>query len=405
MKRLANPNFIYIATFSVPFLVYSLGWSTLFPTLSAELFLFYGVTFLVCLFLGVVIQTTFPFKYNPIPVFKYNWIIIFGLYIFFFLDCLYEGRIPLFSLSGGEETYQGGQNFGIPVLHVFAVTFTLFFALFVFHQYISNRKQSLFIIFLATIVIFIVLLQRSNIMYIILGAAYIYAISQRRVSLKKVFGLVMAGLGAVYVFGFLGNLRSANGDSAFIPKASGVTEAFLNSPIPNEFYWGYLYVGSPVGNLQYNINNQVNVRLDLESFVVYEWLPDFITKRADMVLDVRQRQFKQMNDFLNVGTLYANSYSYFSWMGMALTFCYFIFLVNWYYVLMAKSVLFRVTGIAMMFNLIGYSNFSNTIQFSAFSLQLIYPLILPILFSSAFRIKKTGTRFKPHQLSNFSTAT
>jgi hypothetical protein len=124
-----------------------------------------------------------------------------------------------------------------------------------------------------------------------------------------------------------------------------------------------------------------------------------------MVLDVKQRQFKQMNDFLNVGTLYANSYSYFSWMGMALTFCYFIFLVNWYYVLMAKSVLFRVTGIAMMFNLIGYSNFSNTIQFSAFSLQLIYPLILPILFGSAFRIKKTGTRFKPRQLSNFTTAT
>lgn len=401
MKLLGNPNFIYIGTFSVPFLVYSLGWSTLFPPISTQLFLFYGATFAACLFLAIVIQTTFPFKYNAIPVFKYNWVIIFALYVFFFVDCFYAGRIPLLSFSSGEDAYQGGQNFGIPVLHVFAVTFTLFFSLFVFHQYISNRKRSLFVIFLATIAIFILLLQRSNIMYIILGAGYIYTISQKTISLKKVLGLVIAGLVAIYVFGFLGNVRSANGDSTFIPKASGVTEAFLNSPIPNEFYWGYLYIGSPVGNLQYNINNQINVRPDAESFMVYEWLPDFITKRADMVLDVKQRQFKQMNDFLNVGTLYANSYSYFSWMGMALTFCYFIFLMNWYYILMVKSVLFRVTGIAMMFNLIGYSNFSNTIQFSAFSLQLIYPLILPIFFGSAFRIKRAGTTLKSHRLGIF----
>jgi len=290
------------------------------------------------------------------------------------------------------------------MLHVFAVTFTLFFSLFVFHQYISNRKRSLLIIFFSTIAIFILLLQRSNIVYIILGAGYIYTISQRRISLKKIAGLAIAGLATIYVFGFLGNLRSANGDSTFIPKASGVTDEFLNGPIPNEFYWGYLYIGSPVGNLQYNINNQINVRPDVESFMVYEWFPDFITKRADMVLDIRPRQFKQMNDFLNVGTLYANSFSYFSWMGMVLTFIYFIFLMNWYYILIAKSMLFRVTGVTMMFNLIAYSNFSNTIQFSAFSLQLIYPLILPILFGSIFRMKKTGLRLKPQRLNNFSPA-
>ena len=135
MKKITNPNFIYILTFIVPFFVYSLGWSTIYPALSVELFAFYAITFFLAFGLGVLIDRLPGFVYNRIPVFRYNGYVILSIYFFFIVDCAYMGYIPLFAYSGGDAAY-GESGFGIPTLHIFGVTFTAFYALFIFHQLI-----------------------------------------------------------------------------------------------------------------------------------------------------------------------------------------------------------------------------------------------------------------------------
>jgi oligosaccharide repeat unit polymerase len=388
MRFLSNPNFIYIGTFSVPFLVYNLGWSTLYPNISNELIIFYITTFSICLVCGYILQKVAPFKYQPIPEFRYNKFVIAFIFLFFIVDCAYMGFIPLIYFSSGGDYTGSDFSFGIPTVHVIMVTFSLFFSLYVFHQYISNKRKQLLWLFLLTIVPFVILMQRSNIMYIIIGAVFIFTLSQKSIKLKRIIQLVVVALFSIFIFGYLGNLRSAKGDSTYIPKVSGVTDEFLNGPVPNEFYWGYLYVGSPLGNLQNNINHEQNVKPDLKSLVVYEFIPDFLSKKIIELLSPQRRDFHQLNSFLNVGTIYANSFSYLSWEGLMLMFVYLMFIINIYYILIAKSSMFRITGLALLFNLIAFANFSNTIQYSAFSIQLLYPLLCPILFSGKYKINK-----------------
>lgn len=379
MKKIANPNFIYIATFIFPFLVYTLGWSTIYPALTLQLFGFYFLTFLIAFFLGIFIDRFFGFRYKPIPVFRYNVPVIILIYILFAVDCAYAGFVPFLAFSSGEMSYAGGQNFGIPTIHVLLVAFTVFFSLFSFHQFISNKKWSLLLLYLSTFVPFFFLLQRSSIMYIIIGSVFLLIISQKKITFKKIFGLFAFVLGALYLFGFLGNLRSANGDSTFIPRNSGVTDKFLESWVPNEFYWGYLYIASPVANLQNNINIEKNVEPNIPEFIIFEMTPDFISKKIVNALSLTRREFNQINPFLNVGTIYARAFSYLSWTGMFIMFIYLIALTNLYYIIVRKSYMFGPTGFAMMFTMIAVANFDNSIWFSPYSFPLFYPFLFSIL--------------------------
>ena len=389
MKKITNPNFIYIIAFIIPFLIYSLEWSTIYPPLTSQLFLFFALTFLITFIIGVFIDKLPPLKYKPIPVFPYNGIVIAGLFLFYVLDCAYMGFVPLFTFSKGEATYGGSINFGIPTIHVLVVTFNLFFALYLFHQFISNKKWSVFLWYLLAFVPFVFLIQRSNIMYIVIGSVFMYFISQKRLSFKRIFGMVAFAVFAIYMFGFLGNVRSANGDSSYIPRSSGATSSFMESGIPKEFYWGYLYIASPMANLQNNINVEQKVQPDYLGFAVFEMTPDFLSKKLAEVYAIQRREFNQINSFLNVGTIYARAFSFLSWSGMFIIFLYLMGLMNLYYIVIRKSYMYGVSGISMMFTLIAIATFENSIWFSAYS----FPLFYPFLFSIVRGILKAG-KFK-----------
>lgn len=378
MKKITNPNFVYIITFIIPFLVYTLGWSTIYPSLTAELFGFYLLTFIIAFVIGIFIDKLTGFSYKPIPEFRYNLVVVLILYFLYALDCLYMGFVPLFAFSGGEAAYVGGTNFGIPTFHVILITFTLFFAIFIFHQFLSNPKVKLLLLYFACFVPFIFLLQRSNIMYVIIGSGFLFVMSLKSISFKRVAWLTVVMLGAIYIFGYLGNIRSADGDETFIPRNSGATEEFMQSSIPKEFYWGYLYIASPVANLQNNINIERNVYSDYSGFAIFELTPDFISKKIAETYSLYRREFNQINPFLNVGTIYARAFSYLSWWGMFIIFIYLIGLMNLYFVLLRKSYMFGATGLAMMCTVIAVANFDNSIWFSAYSFPLIYPFILSI---------------------------
>lgn len=387
MRKITNPNFIYIIVFIIPFLVYSLEWSTIYPVLRPELFGFYIFTFLIAFLVGMLIDRTALFIYKPIPVYRHNLSVVIALYIFYCFDFYYSGYIPLFAFSSGQASYGGSINYGIPTIHVLFLTFHLFFSLHLFHQFISNKKFSLLVLYILTFVPFIFLLQRSGMMFVIIGSAFLFFISQKRISKKKVLSLVIFALSILYIFGFLGNLRSSNGDPTFIPRASGATEEFLNSSIPKEFYWSYLYIASPVANLQNNINIEQNVYPDYLGFVVFEMMPDFISKKVANIFSLTRREFYQINSFLNVGTIYARPFSFLSWGGMFAIFIYLMLLMNLYYVLMRKSYMFGATSIAMMFTIIALGNFDNPIAYSAFGFSLFYPFLLSIVRGLRIRVR------------------
>lgn len=360
----------------MPFIVYTLKWSTIYPELQSNLIIFYLSSFTLCALLGfITLNYTKNLQYHTISMSKHNMLAVSCLTIFYIIDIIYSGFIPLFAFSNGAN-YGGSIGYGIPVCHVLAVTFNAFYALYTFHQFLSTKKKLLLVIYILLLLPFVILLNRSMIMYIIIGSFFIYCLSIARYLIKKSLYIIVAALFSLYIFGYLGNLRSANGDSTFIPISSGVTDQFLKGPVPNEFYWGYLYIGSPLANLQNNITLARDKYSDYTNLVVSEFLPDFISKRLQTELSLTPRAFEQINPFLNVGTIYSRPYNYAGWGGIILIFLYFITLMNIYFIIMHKSYTYGVTGIAMMLVAITLANFENTIQFSAYSFQLVYPLIL-----------------------------
>jgi len=250
MKKLvSNPNFIYIASFIVPFLFYSFGWSNLYPKLGISLFSFYLFTFFICFLLGTLIYFVKPFHYTPVPISKWNNLIILFIYFFYFIEGLYSRKIPLIGFINGTYDYNE-DTFGIGAIHTFVDTFDTFYSVYIFHQYLSSKKKSLLFLLFLCLFPFIILVYRANILNVLLGCFSVFLLSRKTISFKIIVKSIIGITAILYFFGFMGNLRSAHGDSTIIPRASEATEDFMNGPVPNEFYWSYLYIASPVANLQ-----------------------------------------------------------------------------------------------------------------------------------------------------------
>ncbi len=378
-KKIYNPNYIYILTFIFPFIIYSFGWSTLYPVLSMSLLWFYLASFAIYFITGYITNRMNPFYYNKIDKASYNGFfvsLILGLY---FMEIALFRQIPLLGLISGNFSY--GDEFGIPVVHTLLVSFNSFYCVYIFHQYISKKDKTLMLQFLLLILPYVLLLYRSNILGIFVSCFFIFLFSTR-ISYKVVIISVMSVLGIFYTFGFLGNLRSADGDSTYIARASGATEDFLESNVPKEFYWTYLYVASPVANLQNNINYTKQDEGGWNELVLNECFPDFMIKFLPFV-DRQEKSFYQINEFLNVGTIYVYGFSFLRWKGMIFMFFYFLFFINLYYVVLYKTKQYRIVGMALLFNMIIFANFHNTISYSASSLQLLYPVIFSFMHFSS----------------------
>ena len=380
-KLISNPNFIYIAAFIVPFVFYSFGWSNLYPKLRTNLFLFYLFTFFICSILGSLLYYVKPFSYTSIPVSKQNRSTIGTIYFLYLIEVIYSRNIPLLSLITGTFNYDESM-FGIPVLHTFLISFNTFYSVYIFHQYVSNKYKSILYLFLISLLPFIILVNRSSILSVILGAFIVFLLGKKAISFNMVLKSFVGTAIVLYLFGFMGNLRSGHGDSTYIPRSSEATEEFLNGPVPNEFYWSYLYIASPVANLENNIDNTIEPRGSFHQLIINECLPNFILKFLPF-LQVPAIDFYQINPFLNVGTIYVYSYSYLRWYGIIFFFFYFIILINIYYLILMQSKIYKVTGLAILFNIIIFANFHNTIVYSASSIQLLYPVLFSMLKNMA----------------------
>ena len=374
-RKIYNPNYLYVITFMFPFVIYSLQWSTLYPPLSASLLLFYLGSFIIYLLTGYLSNRLKPFYFNRISKSSYNTLFVSIILALYLGEIILFRKIPLFGLLRGDFTY--GDQFGIPVIHTILVSFNSFYAVYLFHQYISKKNKVLLLQFLLLLLPYILLVYRSNIMGLFVSCFFIFLLNNR-ITYKIIFTSIVAILLLFYGFGFLGNLRSGQGDSTYIARASGATDQFLESFVPKEYYWTYLYVASPVANLQNNINMTKQDEGGWKVLVLNECFPDFMIKFLPF-LHREEKSFYQINSFLNVGTIYVYSFSFLRWKGMMFMFFYFLIFINAYYWVLYRSTRFRVVGMALLFNLIIFANFHNTISYSASSLQLLYPVVFSFL--------------------------
>lgn len=310
----------------------------------------------------------------------------------FLLEFLYFRNIPLlFILTGKECDYT---TFGIKSFHVFLVTFSSFYAVYVFHVFLSTRKGKYILYYCLISTMLVLIYSRGMFLLILSSSLFVYLFSVRKLHFKFVtIGIVLIPA-LFYLFGIAGNIRSSHQagrtenitSSDIILTIGDAKNSFRESIIPKEFFWAYLYISSPLANLQKTIMSSGPADLTfgrLLSFINFEILPDFVSKRISKFLEVKQIEINKITLALAVGTVYAGSYVYLNWLGLVLMFSFTMLASFSYIILLRRDNVFFITGISILNTLILFNIFTNMFYFCGLSFQLVYPLIF-----SFFRRKK-----------------
>jgi hypothetical protein len=384
-RLLRNPLYIYLIGFALSFLVYLLDWSALYPSISTSMIVFFSITFFCFGSLGLAI------KYLKLIQRTYSQtnasLIIRGAVILLFFYCvefIVEGDIPLISkLSGRAGVHY--MEFGVPLLHGVLISFNSFLIAHSFSTYLSTKNNVLLRIYFFLYIPALLFLSRSILMIGLLSSVFIYIHYSEKLRVKNQLKLLALGAIALYLFGVLGNLRSG-GD--YIYEQSMATEEFMESPIPKEFYWTYLYVASPLANFQNTVNKTEKVDKDFVGFIFYENLPQIISKNLGKPLEIVQRDLVRLIPWLTVGTTYAKSISYLGWLGPYLLFIFnlIIYLVMIMFLVPRRSN-YHITTLSILSVIILLNIFANMLVVTGISFQLVYCIIFAFFERKKFVLK------------------
>jgi hypothetical protein len=374
-----SPFLFYAVSFVGVMLIYLLGWSELYPKLSSPLIVF--------LLISIVANVIAHLKLRAIPFKKLEKeklppiaTTVF-IYILWTVDFIYEGGIPLIKIL--FHLPYNYRLFGVPSLHVFIVTFSSFFTVYLFHLYVSKRTTLLLILYLINLAAALLIYSRAMLFFNITGSIIVYLMSLRKLPYVKMALIVASLIPLLFLFGVLGSLRVSREaheqyNNENFMNTGKASEAFRQSIIPKEFFWTYVYVSSSLANLQLNINDHEKSVVSFTSLFwtgVYECLPDFITKRIHTLRDTNPPKEYRIGHSFNVSTVYSRAYCYSNWTGMILMGVFMLTVPVIFLKLIDSDSDFFVTGWAILCTMYLFTSYDNTFRFTGLSLQLAYPVL------------------------------
>jgi hypothetical protein len=218
------------------------------------------------------------------------------------------------------------------------------------------------------------------------GTATATAGSLKSLPYKKIAIIVAIIIPLFFFFGVLGSLRMSReaGESynnENFMNTGKASESFRQSIIPKEYFWTYIYVSSPLANLQYNIERNPDPRFTRTSLFwsgVNECLPDFITKRIHTFRETGPPKEYRIAFSFNVSTIYSRSYSYAEYGGILLMGVFLLFFPWFFLKLINVNSDFFITGWAILCTMYFFASYDNTFRFTGLSFQLVYPLLFSL---------------------------
>lgn len=384
-KFLINPFVMYFVSFAIVLFFYSFGWSDAYPKLSWQLLLFLFVTMFVMLFCGYVFYRGNYFKYTSItPRPRMIKRLLIVNYLLLIVEFYVARTIPILGyLFGNRE--MDYTEFGLPFVHVIVANLFPVLAIYTFHCILSTPKgkertkfyRYLFWAFLPAILIF----NRGMMLYEITCMMMLYMMSIKSIR-KVLLGVVCSILGILFLFGALGNLRTDTQEvKSLILEIGSATPEFKESWIPQEFFWAYLYIATPIGNLQYNmdrINVDVISNQDVAKYVNFELLPEIISKRIAAVFDYTPKDRLLVINALNASSVYTGAYVYLGWIGMTVTFCFTLFFIFVTLLFVPPRSPYFCTAVVLICCVVLFNVFNNMFTFMGLVPQLLFPIFMSI---------------------------
>jgi len=383
---LINPFYLYCIAFVINVFLYLWGWSHIFPKLSVSLILFLLSSFIIFFFAGKkIVKKEFNFsdknRYKP---FLYD--LIFGTIVLLgFINVLGMGYLPVLDRS---HDYR---DFGVPVLDPLFHSLSIFFSVFFFHSFLEGKKKTYLIYVIVILVIQILLFRRSAIVWILTSSAFLYFLYKQKVNLLVLIAGFLCLPLFSYCFGLYGIFRS-NLNQTFVMNELGESDSFKDSGISHEHYMTYLYISSPLANLQKNIveskgfmNNH-----NLKEFIFYSLIPESFTLRLEKSLNLAPPDYTLISPNLIAGSFLMASFYTMGWFGMiSMLFFLFLFIILCLEII-KKWDTFSVTTFSLLsttVSLLIFSNFLNRLE--VILMLFIYPVLFHIIFER-FKIREAS---------------
>jgi hypothetical protein len=318
-----------------------------------------------------------------------------------FLGCinvLLMGYLPVM------DTSRNYHEFGVAVLDPLFNTLSIFFSVFFFHLFLKTRNLR-YTGFVILILLFQVLIfRRSTIVWILTSVTFCYLLYNPTIKLKLLLALIIILPIVSYSFGIYGNIRS-NLTKSFVLDELAASKYFKESGINHEHYMTYLYISSPLANLQKNVNEGTGFinNGEFRDFLFYCIIPQSITLRLQKSLKLSEPECFLISGNLIVGTLYMVGFYTFGWIGLILISLFLVCIIFISIYIIRKWDTFNITAYAILLTTISLLIFSNFLnRLDVLLMLFIYPPLFHLIYvnNKIIRFLEPSGRVTTH--NNFS---
>lgn len=286
MCRRINPFYLAVVLWLVLASLYLLQWSDYCSGLNMSLCLFLIYMIALLVLAGYVLEkkTSSSKRLSDFDTGYETRRTTIILIVVLTLGMVLKGNVPLLNMSKGL-TYTA-VNVGIPFVGALASAYAMFHSFRLSFLFFTSRKLTYLLECLAIFLCYFLMFQRQNMVVCALGFWFAFfnarmrasSFSVSRIAKLIVIAFVLLAIG-LFVFGAIGNYRFGIwdwNDSSMI-EALGLMNDRWPKWLPGEYFWFYIYMVTPLGNL----NSNISMGLHGNDFVglAMQLLPTSITSR------------------------------------------------------------------------------------------------------------------------------
>ncbi len=360
-----NPFFWYSVIWFAVLILYNLNYSTLYEPLDTGLLIFLALTIFFALIIGTIFQ--FYLKKLKFVSIKYKtkYCSTFLITLLFVIEFIYCGYIPLFNPGNYHD-------FGIPTLHVFNITYAIYVYVYLNVLYFTFKEKKHLLQILLLVFLFLLIYSRGLLVFLLFMSLLLF-IATHKVHLKIIIISLLLVIFSLFVFGCMGNIRSGSdwNDSSYILNIAKINQK--NFPLPSQFSWAYIYLISPLGNLNHEVLHATadNSLYGLFSQIIF----DFISKR---IFDYKLITISSIQPLLTVKTCYSPMFLSFGYMGMIIAFISMILFFTIVFIFCHKNGVSLVIILLVISSLFALTFFDNMFAYSGYSFSVVYAVIASI---------------------------
>ncbi|MFC0875923.1 hypothetical protein ACE01N_04985 [Saccharicrinis sp. FJH2] len=384
-KLFHNPFFVYVFVWIISLGMYFLHWSDTYPELSFNLVLFILITVLIATLVGYKLSPPkLQFELNENNLLKLVLILLTISTLCFTLTFLIKG-VPLYNIMFSQKTFDYAEYKGIQYLTISGIAINAVALSLILTIYHNVREKKYIFLMLISILPLILLFNRLFAFVTFLPFFFTWGILSKEKLLKFTFRAAVLVVVVSLMFGIVGNYREEAKK-----RQQNVTfyNDYLGEKYPTffkkEFFWVYFYMTSPIGKLQYVIEDDEykSMNNDFGGLFLFEILPNALGVRLNSIAKCEERKSNYGYPRYFAGSAYSYVYLYGKWLGLGIYVLYFFsFIFLMYRYANRSNSLVKPVLIGTICTFATLSIFTNTIMLTVLYLILGVGFVLSFILN------------------------